>query len=41
MYILLAACLLLTGLLSPVITLTKFVLIENTFSVLSGVIELL
>ena len=41
MYILLAACLLFTGLLSPVITLTKFVLIENTFSVLSGVIELL
>ncbi|MFC1774105.1 paraquat-inducible protein A [Pseudomonadota bacterium] len=36
-----AACLLLTGLLSPIITLTKFVLIENTFSVLSGVIELL
>jgi len=30
-----------TGLLAPIITLTKFVLIENTFSVLSGVIELL
>jgi paraquat-inducible protein A len=36
-----AACLLLTGLLAPIITLTKFMLIENTFSVLSGVIELL
>lgn len=36
-----AALLLLTGLLAPVITLSKFVLIENTFSVLSGVIELL
>ena len=40
-YILVAACLLVTGLLAPIITLTKFVLIENTFSVLSGVIELL
>ena len=28
------------GLVAPIITLTKFVLIENTFSVLSGVIEL-
>ena len=29
------------GLVSPIITLKKFVLIENTFSVLSGAIELL
>ena len=29
------------GLVAPIITLKKFVLIENTFSVLSGVIELL
>ena len=29
------------GLLSPIITLEKFVVIENTFSVLSGVIQLL
>ena len=29
------------GLVSPIITLKKFVLIENTFSVLGGVIELL
>ncbi len=36
-----AAGLLLAGLLSPIITLTKFLLIENTFSVLSGVVELL
>jgi len=28
------------GLVAPIITLTRFVLIENTFSVLSGVIEL-
>lgn len=41
LYILAAACLLLIGLLSPIITLTKFMLVENTFSVLSGVIELL
>lgn len=33
--------LLLAGLVSPVITLNKFVVIENTFSVLSGTIELL
>ncbi|MEJ2141680.1 MAG: hypothetical protein P8Y24_04885, partial [Gammaproteobacteria bacterium] len=32
---------LVVGLVSPIITLTKFILIENTFSVLSGVIELL
>ncbi len=36
-----AACLLLAGLVSPIITLTKFMLVENTFSVLSGVVELL
>jgi len=29
------------GLFSPIITLTKFVLLENTFSVYSGVLELL
>lgn len=29
------------GLVAPIITLNKFMLIENTFSVLSGVIELL
>ncbi len=29
------------GLVSPIITLKKFILIENTFSVLSGVFELL
>jgi len=40
LYILAAACLLLTGLVSPIITLTKFMLVENTFSVLSGVVEL-
>ena len=28
------------GLVAPIITLTKFVLVENTFSVLSGVMEL-
>ncbi len=39
--ILAASILLLIGLVSPIITLTKFVLIENTFSVLSGVVELL
>lgn len=33
--------LLCVGLVSPIITLKKFVLIENTFSVFSGVIELL
>jgi paraquat-inducible protein A len=29
------------GLVAPIVTLKKFVLIENTFSILSGVIELL
>ncbi len=29
------------GLVSPVITMTKFIFIENTFSVLSGVLQLL
>jgi len=33
--------LLVVGLVAPIITLKKFVLIENTFSVLGGVIELL
>lgn len=32
---------LVTGLISPIITVKKFVLIENTFSVLSGIIQLL
>ncbi len=32
---------LVVGLVSPIITLKKFILIENTFSILSGVIELL
>jgi paraquat-inducible protein A len=36
-----AALLLLVGLLAPIITLRKFVLVENTFSVFSGVVELL
>ena len=36
-----AALLLLVGLVSPIITLSKFVLIENTFSVVSGTLELL
>jgi len=36
-----AAGLLLFGVVSPIITLKKFVLVENTFSVLSGVFELL
>ena len=36
-----AAVLLSIGLVTPIITLTKFVLLENTFSVLSGTIELL
>jgi paraquat-inducible protein A len=40
-FIRVAALLLFTGLLAPIITLSKFVLIQNTFSVLSGVIELL
>ena len=33
--------LLLGGLVAPIITLNKFVLIENTFSVLGGILELL
>ena len=40
-FIRVAALLLLVGLVAPIITLRKFVLVENTFSVLSGVIELL
>ena len=40
-YVWVAAFLLFIGLLAPIITLSKFVLIQNTFSVLSGVIELL
>ncbi len=37
----LAAALLVVGLYAPIITLEKFILIENTFSVLSGVWQLL
>jgi paraquat-inducible protein A len=40
-FIWVAALLLLGGLIAPIITLRKFVLVENTFSVLSGVVELL
>jgi len=40
-YILTASFLLFVGLVTPIIALNKFVLIQNTFSVLSGVIELL
>jgi len=36
-----AAVLLVVGLVTPIITLEKFLVIENTFSVLSGVTELL
>ncbi|MCO6412811.1 MAG: paraquat-inducible protein A [Thiogranum sp.] len=39
--LLLTACLLGVGMIAPVITLKKFVLIENTFSVLGGVVALL
>ena len=39
--IFIAALLLSVGLVAPIITLSKFVLIQNTFSVLSGVVELL
>jgi paraquat-inducible protein A len=41
LYIWIASILLFIGLLAPIITLSKFVLIQNTFSVLSGVIELM
>ena len=37
----LTSALLLVGLMAPIITLTKFVIVNNTFSVLSGVVELL
>jgi paraquat-inducible protein A len=37
----LSSVLLLVGLVAPIITLKKFILVENTFSVLSGVTELL
>ncbi|MGD2055399.1 MAG: paraquat-inducible protein A [Gammaproteobacteria bacterium] len=40
MLLLAAGVLLAVGLVSPVITLEKFVLIHNTFSVLSGVVQL-
>ena len=39
--VLVAVALLVVGLVAPVITLRKFVLVEHTFSVLSGIIELL
>ena len=35
-----AALLLAVGLVAPIATLTKFILVENTFSVLSGVLAL-
>lgn len=40
-YIWVASTLLFIGLVTPIITLSKFVLVKNTFSVLSGAIELL
>ena len=40
LFIWVAAILLSIGLVAPIITLSKFVLIQNTFSVLSGVLEL-
>jgi paraquat-inducible protein A len=40
LYIWIASILLIIGLLAPIITLSRFVLIQNTFSVFSGVIEL-
>lgn len=39
--LLITICLLAVGMVAPIITLNKFVLIENTFSILSGTIELL
>jgi paraquat-inducible protein A len=41
LYIWVASALLLVGLVAPIITLSKFVLVQNTFSVLSGSIQLL
>lgn len=41
LYIWITSSLLLVGLVAPIITLSKFVLIKNTFSVLSGAAELL
>jgi len=40
-FIWIAAALLCIGLATPIITLTKFVLVANTFSILSGAVELL
>lgn len=40
-FIWVAALLLFMGLISPILTLSKFILVQNTFSVLSGVVELL
>jgi len=39
--LLLTAALLAVGMVAPIITLNKFVLIENTFSILSGTMQLL
>lgn len=39
--LLIAICLLFLGLLAPIITLKKFILVESTFSVLGGAIALL
>jgi paraquat-inducible protein A len=41
LYIWIASFLLFIGLVAPIITLSKFVLIQNTFSVLLGAVELL
>ncbi len=41
LFILVAAVTLGIGLLSPIITLHKFILIDNTFSILSGITQLL
>ena len=40
-FIWVATLLLFVGLISPILTLSKFILVQNTFSVLSGVVELL
>lgn len=41
LYVWAASILLFIGLVAPIITLSKFVLVRNTFSVLSGTLELL
>ena len=39
--VILASLLLGVGLVSPIVTLEKFVIVENTFSVISGILQLL